>query len=138
MTLERPALPSGLLAHVQRRQRLESALRASLPEELATHVFLLNVRGRTLVLGCDVQALVTPLRFHAPQLLAAARTILTADAPVRVAWRSITTPTATLPRPRLRRHAPETADSLDQAARCIEDPHLSSALHHLAEAMRRK
>ncbi|MEW6764572.1 MAG: DciA family protein [Pseudomonadota bacterium] len=138
MTLERPALPSGLLAHIRRRQMLESALRASLPEELATHVFLLNVRGGTLVLGCDVQALVTPLRFHAPQLLAAARTILSADAPVRVAWRTITPPKVALPQTRLRRHAPETADSLDQAARCIEDAPLSSALHHLAEAMRRK
>ncbi|HER20444.1 MAG TPA: DUF721 domain-containing protein, partial [Chromatiales bacterium] len=94
MALERPTLPTTRLAHVQRRKALQDALRRALPEELGRHVFLLNVRGETLVLGSDVQALITPLRFQAPQLLAAAAEILNEGKPVRIAWRTIPAPPA--------------------------------------------
>ncbi|MEF3193798.1 MAG: DUF721 domain-containing protein [Halothiobacillaceae bacterium] len=135
MALERLTLPATLLARIQRRKALEDALRRALPEELGRHVFLLNVRGDTLVLGCDVQALITPLRFHAPQLLAAASAILDEGRPVRIAWRSVPPP----PAPATQRHprypSAEIAEGVAAAARCVTDPTLGSALQRLARAV---
>lgn len=138
MALERPPLPATLLAHIQRRKALEDALRRALPEELGRHVFLLNVRGDTLVLGSDVQALITPLRFQAPQLLAAAAEILNEGRPVRIAWRTVPAPPA--PATHLHPHYPsaEIAEGVEAAAQCVADPQLGSALHRLARTLGRK
>ncbi|MDM7322252.1 MAG: DciA family protein [Gammaproteobacteria bacterium] len=136
MALERLTLPATLLAHIQRRKTLEDALRRALPEELGKHVFLLNVRGDTLVLGCDVQALITPLRFHAPRLLAAAGEILNEGGPVRVAWRTLPPPSpARSSQLHPRYPSPEIAEGIEAAARYVTDPALSSALHRLARAV---
>lgn len=135
MALERPNLPTTLLAHVQRRKTLQDALRRALPEELGRHVFLLNVRGETLVLGSDVQALITPLRFQAPQLLAAAAEILAEGKPVRIAWRTIPPPPAAGESPHPRYPSPEVAAGVEAAAQCVEDPRLGSALHRLAKTL---
>lgn len=135
MALERPTLPTALLAHVQRRKALEDALRRALPEELARHVFLLNVRGETLVLGSDAQALITPLRFKAPQLLAAAAEILNEGKPVRIAWRTMPSPPASGAHPHPRYPSAEVAEGVEAAAQCIEDPQLGSALHRLAQTL---
>ena len=135
MALERPTLPSGLLAQIRRRQSLERALRGALPKELASHVFLLNVRGDTLVLGSDVQALITPLRFQAPQLLATAREVLNEGAPVRVAWRTIPPPPQRHEVRHPQRPSDETANVIESAAGSVDDPQLSQALHRLAQAM---
>lgn len=135
MALERPTLPATLLAHIQRRKALEDALRRALPEELGRHVFLLNVRGDTLVLGCDVQALVTPLRFHAPQLLAAAGEILNEGRPVRVAWRTLPSPPERTSQLHPRYPSAEIAEGVAAAARCVTDPTLGSALQRLARAV---
>ncbi|MEW6444952.1 MAG: DciA family protein [Pseudomonadota bacterium] len=136
MSLHRPALPPSLLAHIQRRQMLERALRANLPGELATHVFLLNVRAGSLVLACDTQALITPLRFHAPALLEAARGLLGKEAPVRVAWRTLAIPPAKAFPRHPQRPSPACADAVEQAARCIADEKLGDALRGLARGMR--
>lgn len=135
MALERLPLPATLLAHLQRRTALEDTLRRALPEELARHVFLLNVRGDTLVLGCDVQALITPLRFQAPKLLAAAGEILNEGRPVRVAWRTLPPPTQRDSQLRPRYPSVEIARGIEAAARCVTDPALGSALHRLARAV---
>jgi len=138
MALKRPSLPATLLARIQRRKALEDALRRALPEELGRHVFLLNVRGETLVLGSDVQALITPLRFQAPQLLAAAAEILNESQPVRIAWRTIPVPHSTSKPPSPRHPSPEVAEGVAAAAQCIADPQLGSALHRLARTLGRK
>ncbi|MEW6692341.1 MAG: DciA family protein [Pseudomonadota bacterium] len=135
MALERPPLPTTLLAHIQRRKALEDALRRALPEELGRHVFLLNVRGDTLVLGCDVQALITPLRFQAPQLLAAAGEILNEGRPVRIAWRTLPSPPERTSQLHPRYPSAEIAEGVEAAARCVTDPTLGSALHRLARAV---
>ncbi|MFZ5537411.1 MAG: DciA family protein [Pseudomonadota bacterium] len=135
MALERPTLPATLLAHIQRRQALEDALRRALPEELGRHVFLLNVRGDTLVLGCDVQALITPLRFQAPQLLAAAGEILNEGRPVRIAWRTLPPPPERTSPLHPRYPSAEIAEGVEAAARCVTDPKLGAALHRLARAV---
>jgi hypothetical protein len=116
---------------------LEKVLREALPRELASHVFLLNVQGETLVLGSDTQALITPLRFQAPLLLAAARKVLKDSPPVRVAWRTMphAMPEKTALHPQ--RPSAEVASNLESAAGSVEDPQLSAALHRLASAMRK-
>ncbi|MEW6729671.1 MAG: DciA family protein, partial [Pseudomonadota bacterium] len=138
MTLERPTLPATLLAHIQRRKALEDALRRALPEELGRHVFLLNVRGDTLVLGCDVQALITPLRFQAPQLLAAAGEMLNEGRPVRIAWRTLPSPPERTSQLHPRYPSAEIAEGVEAAARCVSDPMLGPALHRLARAVGKK
>lgn len=138
MALERLPIPATLLAHLQRRQALEDALRRALPEELGRHVFLLNVRGDTLVLGCDVQALITPLRFQAPKLLAAASEIFHEGRPVRVAWRTLPPPPERSSPLHPRYPSAEIAEGVEAAARCVTDPKLGAALHRLARAVGRR
>ncbi|MGK0674038.1 MAG: DciA family protein [Halothiobacillaceae bacterium] len=137
MAFDRPTLPATLLALIQRRKALEDALRRDLPEELGRHVFLLNLRGDTLVLGCDVQALITPLRFQAPRMLAAVGEILSEGRPVRIAWRALPPPFKRSSRLRPRYPSAEIAEGVEAAARCVTDPMLSSALHRLAQAVGR-
>lgn len=139
MALERLTLPAWLLTLIERRRTLETALRQVLPEELSRHVFLLNVRGETLVLGCDVHALITPLRFKAPELLAAVRAHLRTHPPVRVAWRTLppaAPPMTSANRPRF--PSSEVAEGIAAAARHVSDPHLSAALHQLARTLYKK
>lgn len=139
MALERPPLPPSLIAQTQRRQALQVALRRALPDELARHMFLLNVRGGTLVMGCDAQALVTPLRFHAPALLDAARNMLIGETcPARVAWRTIPPQPRRKPLHGPRGVSPETAEGVAMAARCVEDTHLRDALSALAHSLARR
>lgn len=135
MALERPPIPASLLAHIRRRRALETALRKALPEDLASHVFLLNVRGGTLVMGCDSQAMITPLRFQAPALLEAAREVLDETRPLRVAWRTMPPPAGREEAHAARRPSHETAEGIAAAASCVEDEALRQALNDLAQTL---
>ncbi len=132
MALDRPRLPPALLARIRHHQALEDALRCALPDEFARHVFLLHVRGGTLVLACDVQALITPLRFYAPKLLAAAAELIGEDPPVRIAWRALPAPQARPPALQPLYPSAATAEGIEAAARHVKDENLGQALLGLA------
>lgn len=138
MALQRPVLPSTVLKQVRQHQALQQAIRASLPAELAEHVTLINLRGGTLILGCKQQGLVTTLRFCAPQLLTTVNALLPEPSALRVAWRTLTTPTITNTKPTQRTLSPQTIELVATTAQSIRDPALSAAMQGLAHAMRHK
>jgi hypothetical protein len=138
MALQHPKLPPLLLKLAQRNQILEKVIRSSLPKELASHVTLLNLRGGTLILGSDMQAHITTLRFHAPQILHVVNTQLTSESALRVAWRTIQSPTFAQRKKLVRTSSPATIQSIASAAECVQDSNLRGALQGLARAMRPK
>lgn len=138
MALQRPTLPSAVLKQVRQHQALQHAIRASLPAELAEHVTLINLRGGTLILGCKQQSLVITLRFCAPQLLTTVNALLPEPSALRVAWRTLTTPTHSNAKPRQRTLSTQTIELVASAAQSIQDPGLSAAMQGLAHAMRHK
>ncbi|HES76871.1 MAG TPA: DUF721 domain-containing protein [bacterium] len=138
MSLQRPALPSGILKQVRQHQVMQQAIRASLPSELAMHVTFINLRGGTLILSCDQQSLVTTLRFCAPQLLAAVNALLPSASALRVAWRTLAATTQSKSKPAQRTLSPHSIELVATTAKAIQDADLSAAMQGLAHAMRRK
>lgn len=138
MALQQPKLPPLLLKLAQRNQILERAVRSSLPKELASHVTLINLRGGTLILGSDMQAHITTLRFHAPQILQTVNIQLPSGGALRVAWRTVPPPTIAQRNKPLRTPSPATIQSITAAAECVQDSSLRDALQGLARAMRPK
>jgi hypothetical protein len=138
MALQHPKLPPLLLKLAQRNQILERAVRSSLPKELASHVTLINLRGGTLILGSDMQTLITTLRFYAPQIIQAVNTQLPSNNALRAAWRTIPPSISEQRKKSSRTSSPATIQSITVAAECVQDSSLRDALHGLARAMRPK
>ncbi|MGD9888858.1 MAG: DciA family protein [Halothiobacillaceae bacterium] len=138
MALVRPNLPSSVLKHVREHQAMQQAIRAALPAAMAEHVSYLNLRGGTLILGCDRQSLVTTLRFCAPQLLASVNALLPEPSALRVAWRTLDAPARLTPKTMQRQLSPHSIELVATTAKTIQDPALSAAMQKLAHAMRRK
>ena len=138
MALERPNLPSSILKHVRQHQAMQQAIRAALPATMAEHVSYINLRGGTLILGCDKQSLVTTLRFCAPQLLTTVNALLPEPSALRVAWRSFTPPKHPTPKAIQHQLSPRSMELVASTAKAIQDPALSAAMQKLAHAMRRK
>ena len=139
MALQRPSLPVSLLKQAHQHQHMQHAIRTSLGVELGRHVTFINLRGGTLILGCDQQSMVTTLRFCAPQILAAVNALLPSASALRVAWR--TQSASAKPRSSrasLRRPSADTVETVATTARCIQDSELRNAMQNLAQAMRAK
>lgn len=138
MALERLSLPTGLLKHMQQHQAMQQAIHASLSNELAAHVTYINLRGGTLILGCDQQSLLTTLRFCAPQILAAVNALLPTPSALRVAWRTLNTHSPERNRRVQRQVSALSAQHIATAAHTIEDAALRAAMQRLAQTMRAK
>lgn len=138
MALVRPNLPSGVLKHVRQHQAMQQAIRAALPVTMAEHVSYINLRGGTLILGCDQQNLVTTLRFCAPQLLTTVNALLPEPSALRVAWRTLAAPARPTPKAMQRQLSPSSIELVATTAKTIQDPALSAAMQGLAHAMRSK
>ncbi len=137
MTLRPPPIPLALRKHALQHETMQQAIRNSLPSELAPHVTLLNLRSGTLILASDEQALITALRFCAPQVLHAVNALLPEPSAQRVAWRTLQR-SGNVPRPT--RHAPSSicGELMHSMAGEIEDTRLRSAVQKLAATLHRK
>ena len=139
MALQRPSLPASLLKQAQQHQHMQQAIRASLGVDLGAHVTFINLRGGTLILGCNQQSMVTTLRFCAPRILDAVNALLPTASALRVAWRTqsaFATPRS--PRTNALRPSADTIQTVTTSADCIHDPELRNAMQNLAQAMRAK
>ena len=129
--------PSGRLQALRRRAaRLESltqALRAALPEDLAPHVQVANLRGDTVVLAADSPAWLTLLRLQAPQVLRRLRALPGMGALRTLRMRVLAAPAgAPAAAPRRAGLSAAAGRHLRQAADALGDPALARALVRLA------
>ena len=139
MALQRPILPAGLVKQAQQHQQMQQAIRASLSADLAAHVTFINLRGGTLILGCNQQSMVTTLRFCAPQILNAVNALLPTPSALRVAWRTQSAFTTLRPsHAHALRPSADTLQTITTSASSIHDPELRNAMQNLARAMRAK
>ncbi len=139
MTLQRPSLPASLLKQAQQHQHMQQAIRTSLGADLGAHVTFINLRGGTLILGCNQQSMLTTLRFCAPKILDAVNALLPTASALRVAWRTQGAFAAPRPaRARPRRPSANTIQTVTTSASYIHDPELRNAMQNLAQAMRAK
>lgn len=122
--------PNRLLERAMQLQALDRRLRLCLPEPLASHVSLGNLRGGKLVFLADAPVWKARLRLHADALLDAARAagIPADDIAVKVATMLPAPPDAAPHKP-LSSSARET---LRAAASAMRDEDLKSRLLQLA------
>ncbi len=131
-TLLGPAAPrlAGLLERAGRRARLEAAIRAKLPVDLAPHCHLGNWEDGTLVLVADSPAWAARLRYLIPHL----RSELEQHLPLR-AIKVRAAPLVRRPPPGPRqvraRLSPASADLIEASAAGLDGP-LADALRRLA------
>ncbi|MEW5837226.1 MAG: DciA family protein [Pseudomonadota bacterium] len=137
MALQRPTLPASLLRQAMEHQMLQQAICASLSPDLASHVTLINLRGGTLILGCDQQGLITTLRFCAPQILAAVNGLLPEPSALRVAWRALPPPATTQPHAARLRPSEASMQALHMGASATQDAELRLALQKLAKSVQK-
>lgn len=132
--LENAAFP--LLERAQKLLRLEQTVLRILPEDLATHCKVLNLRNKALIVSAPSSAWAARLRFAAPELMRQLRSAYSLD--VETLQVRIRPPTAE-PRPS-RRTRPElslaSANLLAQTAQNIEHHGLQEALFRLAAKFR--
>ena len=72
---------------IERTRRLDAALAAALGPELAPHFEIVDLRGRTLELRADAPAYSQELKLRSPDVLAALREALGAEAPAELRLR---------------------------------------------------
>jgi len=120
----------GLIERAMQLQALDRQLRQSLPEPLASHVRLGNLRHDKLVFLVDAPVWKARLRLHADALLDAARTlgIPAVDIHMKVATMLPAPPDAAPPAPL----STAARKSLRAAAAAVSDPDLQSDLLRLA------
>lgn len=120
----------GLIERAMQIQALDRQLRQSLPEPLASHVRLGNLRHGKLVFLVDAPVWKARLRLHADALLDAARAIgiPAVDINVKVATMLPAPPDAAPPAPL----STAARKSLRAAAAAVSDPDLQSDLLRLA------
>jgi len=132
--LENAASP--LLERAQKLLRLEQTVLRILPEDLAPHCKVLNLRNKGLIVSATSSAWAARLRFAAPELVGQLRSHYSLDVEtLRIRIR----PQTSDPRP-LRRRPPrlsrESASLLAQTAQDIEHHGLQEALFRLAAEAR--
>ena len=124
------SVPDGLIERAMQLHALDRQLRQSLPEPLASHVKLGNLRDGRLVFLADAPAWKARLRLHADALLDAARAagIPASDITVKVATMLPVPPDEASPSPL----SPTARETLRAAAATVQDEELRSCLLHLA------
>lgn len=122
--------PGHLIERAMQLHALDQQLRQSLPEPLASHVKLGNLRDGRLVFLADAPVWKTRLRLHADALLGAARAagIHASSITVKVATMQPVPPDAAPLLPL----SPTTRETLRAAAAATRDEELKSRLLQLA------
>ena len=122
--------PGHLIERAMQLQALDRQLRQSLPEPLASHVRLGNLRHDKLVFLVDAPVWKSRLRLHAGALLDAARAagIPAGDIAVKVATMQPVPPDAAPLSPL----SPSARETLRAAAAATQDEELKSRLLQLA------
>lgn len=124
------SVPDGLIERALQLHALDRQLRQSLPEPLASHVRLGNLRDDRLVFLADGPVWSARLRLYATNLLDAARAagIPASDMTVKVATMLPVPPDEAPPSPL----SPAARESLRAAAATVQDEELRACLLQLA------
>ena len=132
--LESAAVP--LLERARKLVLLEQAVLKLLPQNLAGHCKVLNLKKETLVLGAKSSAWAARLRFAEPELLRQLQCHfpgMVRSVHVRIQPLAVETPAKHQPKLKI---SMENADLLAQTARNINHPGLQEALYRLAAKAR--
>lgn len=121
-----------VLRHARTLQQIDTTLRKRLPQDLAVHVHVANVRDKHLVMIADSAAWATRLRFHRGDILQGLRSpdgteITRLDVQVRPRSKEPRTPHRPLP------PSPQACRDIEAAASHIGDEDLADALRRLAQ-----
>jgi hypothetical protein len=121
-----------MLDRAQKLKRLEQAILGLLPENLAGHCKVVNLKNETLILATTSSAWATRLRFAGPELLKQLRCQFPVNLKslrIQVQPEVTEGSPAPRPKPKLSMHS---GDLLVQTAKTIDDPDLKEALYRLA------
>ena len=132
--LERAALP--MLDRAQKLKHLEQAILRLLPENLAGHCKVVNLKNETLILATTSSAWAARLRFAGPELLKQLRCqfpVSLKTLQIKVQPEVGETPPARRPKPKL---SMQSGTLLVQTAKNIDDLDLKEALYRLASKAR--
>jgi len=132
--LEGAAVP--LLERARKLARLEQAVLGLLPENLAGHCKVLNLKKETLVLSVNSSAWAARLRFAEPELIRQLQCHfpeLVRSVQVRIQPPSVERSPKQHPKLKI---SMENAELLAQTARSIQHPDLQEALYRLAAKAR--
>jgi hypothetical protein len=132
--LENASLP--LLERVQKLQRLEQAVLQLLPENLAAHCKVMNLKKEILVLGTTSSAWAARLRFAAPEILKQLQcqfSLKLRSVQVRIQPETVENQSVNPVKPRL---SLASGTLLAQTAQSVDHPGLQEALYRLAAKAR--
>ncbi|MCO6414226.1 MAG: DUF721 domain-containing protein [Thiogranum sp.] len=128
--LEQAALP--MLDRAQKLKLLEQTVLGLLPDNLAGHCKVVNLKNETLILATTSSAWAMRLRFAGPELLKQLRCQLPVklkSLQVKVQPEAEETPLPLRPKPKL---SMQNATLLVQTANTVDHPDLKEALYRLA------
>ncbi len=132
--LDNARLP--LLERARKLQRLEKVVLGLLPDNLAAHCRVMNLKNETLILAAPSSAWAARLRFAGPELVKQVEhqfALKLRGIHVRVQPESIEKQPVRQHRPRL---SMASATLLAQTAQAVNDPALREALYRLAAKAR--
>jgi hypothetical protein len=125
------------LEHSLRLKQLDYAIKALLPEELASHCRIANLRKNRVVMQADSTAWATRLRYQTPEIL---KQLQEYNALQGIKSIQVTVAPASKPRGKTRRQArplsEQNARIIRSAAESLADPELAAALRRLARNTR--